>query len=183
MSYDFSSFIAELETVRTWLQHEMQSIRTGRATPSLLDSVSFESYGSKTHIQHVASISVEDARTLRISPYDINQVKDIEKAIAIANLGVGVVSDGKTLRISFPELTSEVRGTLIKTAKQKLEEARTRVKRFRDDTQKDIDAQQKDGSMSEDDKFRAKDEMQKHVESVHKVFEDVFAKKESELTI
>lgn len=183
MAYNFSTFKTELEEVRTWLQQELQGIRTGRATPTLLDSVGFEAYGVRTHIQHAATIGVEDARTLRVSPYDIGQVKEIEKAIAQANLGVGVQSDGKTLRVSFPELTSDVRATLIKTAKQKLEEARTRVKRSRDDTQKDIDAQEKEGAMSEDEKFKAKEDMQKLVDESNKALEALFDKKETELTV
>lgn len=182
MTYDFSPFKNELESVRAWLAQELMGIRTGRATPSLLDSVAFEAYGARTQLQHAASIGVEDPRTLRVSPYDIGQVKDIEKAIAVANLGVGVQSDGKTLRISFPELTSEVRATLLKTVKQKVEEARTRVKRAREDVQDDINTQEKDGAMSEDEKFRAKEEMQKYVEDMHKTFEEMLEKKEKELT-
>lgn len=182
MTYDFSPFKNELESVRTWLAQELMGIRTGRATPSLLDSVAFEAYGARTQLQHAASIGVEDPRTLRVSPYDIGQVKDIEKAIAVANLGVGVQSDGKTLRISFPELTSEVRTALLRTVKQKVEEARTRVKRAREDVQDDINTQEKDGAMSEDEKFRAKEEMQTFVEDVHKKFEEMLEKKEKELT-
>ena len=182
MTYDFSLFKNELESVRAWLQQELLGIRTGRATPTLLDSVAFEAYGARTQIQHAASIGVEDARTLRVSPYDSGQVKDIEKAITQANLGVGVQSDGKTLRISFPELTSEVRTTLLKTVKQKVEEARTRVKRAREEVQDAINAQEKEGGMSEDDKFRAKDEMQKLVEDANKKLDELFDKKEKELT-
>lgn len=182
MTYNFTTFKSDLIAVEEWLRQELQSIRTGRATPALLDSVAFEAYGARTQLQHAASIGIEDARTLRVQPYDAGQVKDIEKAITQANLGVGVVSDGKSIRISFPELTSEVRTTLLKTAKQKLEEARTRVKRSRDDTQKDIDAQQKDGAMSEDEKFKAKEDMQKLVEDTNKKLEELLDKKEKELT-
>src|SRR3989344_7573292 len=98
MAYNFQPLKAAIATVEDWLKKEFQGIRTGRASPSLLDGVQVEAYGSRMPINQVGGISVEDARTLRISPWDMSQVKSIEKAIVDANLGVGVGSDDKGVR-------------------------------------------------------------------------------------
>lgn len=179
--YDFKTLTSELAQVQEWLRKEYQSLRTGRATPALLDGISVESYGARVPLNQVANIGTEDARTLRISPWDASQVKSIEKAITDANLGVGVSSDEKGIRATFPELTSERRETLIKLAKDKLEDARQSIRAHREDVWNDIQAQEKAGDMSEDEKFRFKDELQKHIDEANKALEAVFTSKETEI--
>lgn len=182
MPYDFSSLQTKLEDTKEWLHKEYQGLRTGRATPTLLDVVQVEAYGSRTPLKQVANVSVEDARTIRVSPYDASLTKEIEKAIASVDLGVGVSVADTSVRVSFPELTSERREEIIKVAKHKLEEARTAVRGARDESWTDIQAKEKESDISEDDKFRLKDELQKHIDDANKELEAIFNKKEEEIS-
>jgi ribosome recycling factor len=171
----------KLKEVVEWLQKEYASIRTGQATPALLDGVKVESYGSMMPINQVASVGVEDARTLRVSPWDASMVAVIEKAIKEADLGVSVATDSSGLRVIFPELTSERREQLFKLAKSKLEDARITVRSVRDEANKDIDKAFKAGDMGEDEKFSGKDKIQSEVDQTNKKLEEIFSTKEAEL--
>lgn len=164
-----------------WLDKEFSTIRTGQATPTLLDSIRVESYGAMLPLNQVGSVGIEDARTLRISPWDASQVKAVEKAIVDADLGLSVVTDSSGVRVIFPELTGERRQQLVKLAKSKLEDARVSVKAVRDDIMKTIDAAEKAGDMSQDDKFAAKEEAQKLVDAANRALEARFAEKEAEI--
>ncbi len=180
--YNFSPFKEKIKNLETWLATELSQIRTGRATPALLDNVKVESYGSMVPINQVAGITTEDPRTLRVSPWDSSISKEIEKAIAVANLGVSVALDDKGVRVSFPELTAERRTMLNKLVKEKLESARTTLRGERDKVSKDIEAKEKQGGMGEDDKFRLKADMQKIVDEANKKFDEVAARKEKEIS-
>ena len=181
MQYNFSNFKTRVSEVETWLQTEFASIHTGRVTPALLDKVMIDSYGAKTPIQHVASISVEDARTLRVVPWDKKNVKEIEKAIGNAKLGVNPSADDQGVRVSFPELTSENRQMLIKLARAKMEDARVTLKKEREEVWNDIQKKERDGEIPEDDKFRFKDELQKLVDNAHERLESMVERKEKEI--
>ncbi|MCA9367375.1 ribosome recycling factor [Candidatus Kaiserbacteria bacterium] len=176
-----SETTTKLKAIETWLTGEFAGIRSGQASPAILDSIKIESYGALLPIQQVGSVSIEDARTLRIAPWDTTQVKAIETAISEANLGVSVATDSSGLRVIFPELTSERRDQLLKLAKQRLEDARIRVRHVRDDEMKSLDRAEKDGDISEDEKFTEKDKVQKVVDSTNTALEALFAKKETEL--
>jgi ribosome recycling factor len=165
-----------------WLDKEFSTIRTGQATPTLLDGVRVESYGAMLPLNQVGSVGIEDARTLRISPWDASQVKAVEKAITDANLGLSVVTDSSGVRVIFPELTGERRQQLVKLAKSKLEDARVSVKAVRDDVMKAIDAAEKSGEMSQDDKFTQKEEAQKIVDATNRALEARFSEKEAEIS-
>lgn len=182
MSYDFKPFEKRIKEIEERLGRELASVRTGRATPAVLDSVQVESYGTRMGLAQVATITVEDARTLRVTPWDANNAKEIEKAITNSNLGLSVGSDEKGVRVFFPELTSERRGMLLKLAKEKVEEARVALRLAREEVWNDIQKKEKDGSMGEDDKFRGKDEMQKRVDAANKSFDAAFERKEKEIT-
>lgn len=164
-----------------WLEKEFASIRTGRATPMLLDLVQVESYGTRVPIQQVGSISVEDARTLRISVWDQSVIKAVEKAITEADLGISLVTDGSGIRAIFPELTSERRVQLMKIAKAKLEEARVSLRGMRDEEIKKIDSMQKSAEISEDQKFTAKEELQKKVDFFNNSLGNLLELKEKEI--
>lgn len=181
MAYDFSSLKKRTGEVVQWLKDEYTGIRTGRATPTLLDRVLVEAYGGKLPVSQVGSISVEDARTLRVSPWDATLVKAIEKAIITADLGLSVATDEKGCRVSFPELTSERRGMLVKLLKEKLEEGRVSLRKSRDEVWNDIQKKEKEGTMSEDEKFRYKDEMQKIIDGAGNNLEETAARKEKEI--
>jgi len=181
MPYDFKALDTKLVGAKDWLSREYQGLRTGRATPAILDSISVQAYGSMMPLKQVATIGVEDARSLRVQAFDPSIIKDIERAITAADLGVGTGSDAAGVRVTFPELTGERREQLIKLAKGKLEDARTTVRVARDDAWKDIQEKEKEGGMSEDDKFRLKEEMQKKIDAMNAELEKLFDRKETEM--
>ncbi len=177
-----NDFESKLQAVVTWLTGEFSGIRTGQATPALLDGVKVESYGSAMSLNQVSSIGIEDARTLRISPWDQSLVKAIETAIRDADFGVSVVADSSGVRVIFPELTGERRTQLQKLAKSKLEDARVRVRGVRDEMMKSIDKEEKEGGMGEDEKFAKKEAVQKRVDATNATLESQYLKKEEEIT-
>ncbi len=181
MTYDFKPLEQKLADAKEWLAREYRGLRTGRATPAVLDSVTVSAYGSVMPLKQVGNISIEDARSLRISPWDAGLVKDIERGIVAANLGLGTATDSAGIRVTFPELTGERRAQLIKVAKGKLEEARTAVRVARDESWKHIQDAEKEGGMSEDDKFRLKDELQKKIDATNSELEAAFDSKEEEM--
>lgn len=181
MAYNVKDLVTRGEGIVQWLEKEFASIRTGRATPMLLDLIQVESYGTRVPIQQVGSISVEDARTLRVSVWDQSVIKDVEKAITEADLGISLVTDGTGLRAIFPELTSERRVQLMKIAKAKLEEARVSLRGARDEEIKKIDSLQKSAEISEDQKFTAKEELQKKVDFFNNALGNFLERKEKEI--
>lgn len=179
--YSFTTLEQKLASAHEWLTREYKTLRTGRASPSILDSVHVSAYGASMPLNQVASIGVEDTRTIRISPFDSSLTKEIEKGITEAKLGLGTAVDQSTIRVSFPELTGERRAEFVKIAKGKLEEARTTVRVARDECWKDIQEKEKEGGMSEDDKFRLKEEMQKKIDAQNEALEALFDRKEKEM--
>lgn len=179
--YDFKKLQGDIQNVIEHYKTELLGIRTGRAAPALLDSVKVDSYGTLVPLNQVGSVTIEDARTLRISPWERDAVNQIRQAISDANLGVSVSSDDKGVRVSFPELTSDRRAQLIKLTNSKLEEARIALRRHREDTWSDIQKIEKAGDMSEDDKFRSKEEMEKFIKEGNATLEGLAEKKEVEL--
>jgi len=175
MQYNFSNFKNELKKVEEFLAKEYNQLNIGRASPMILDGVSVESYGSYVPLKNVASVSIEDPKTLRIAPWDKNQIKDIERAIVAANLGLSVATDDSGIRVIFPQLTTETRQKLVKVLKEKLEESRITVRRERENVLKEID------ELTEDEKFRAKDELQKIIDEANNQLEAIFEKKEKEV--
>ncbi len=180
--YNFSKLNERAKENLEWLGKELSSLGSGRAAPAALDGVLVESYGSKMPIKHLATIALEDARTLRITPFDAAITKDIEKAITLADLGLSVSVDDSGVRVHFPELTSERRGTLMKVAKEKLEAARINVRKIRDEILRDIEQKEKEGGMGEDERFRLKKELDKLTEGENKKLQEAFLRKEREIT-
>jgi ribosome recycling factor len=182
MAYDFKPFEGRIKEITERLTKELGNVRTGRAAPAILDGIHIESYGTRVPLNNVANISTEDARTLRIAPWDMSQAKEIEKAIMVANLGVSVGADERGVRVFFPELTGERRVALIKLAKERVEEMRIALRAARDEVWNDIQKQEKDGVLSEDEKFRSKEEMQKRVDAANAAFDAALERKEKEIT-
>ena len=181
MPYDFTKFDGKVTGAKDWLAKEFRNVRTGRANPAILDSVQVSAYGSMVPLKQVAQIAVEDARSIKVQPYDPSTLKDIERAISAADLGVGTSSDATGVRVTFPDLTGERRQELIKMAKGKLEEARATVRVARDEAWKEIQTREKEGTLTEDDKYSLKDELQKRVDKANGDLESAFDKKESEM--
>jgi len=165
MAYNFAAFDTRCKEIEEHLKGEFLSLRTGRASLSLLDKVRVEAYGALNSIEHVAGITLQDARTLYINPWDNSLIGAIEKGIASANLGVSTAPDSAGIRVIFPELTGDRRTLLMKVVGQKLEESRITLRAEREKVWGAIQSAEKEGSISEDDKFRAKDELQKRVDA------------------
>lgn len=180
MAYDFKGLAQQIKETEEWLGREMSGVRTGRATPTLLDGIKPEAYGTRTALRELANISVEDARTLRVIPYDPSIVKVIEKGITDADLGVGVSTDDQGLRVTFPELTAERRTQLVKIAGQKTEDARTTLRGHRAEAMKEIDALEKEG-MQKDQAKRDRDEVQKLIDAGNEALAATLKKKETEI--
>jgi ribosome recycling factor len=181
MQHNFSQFKTELKKVEEFLSKEYSQLNIGRASPMILDGVTVEAYGSYGPLKNVASISIEDPKTLLVSPWDKSQIKAIEKAIVVADLGLSVATGDSGIRVIFPQLTGETRQKLVKVLKEKLEEARISVRKVRQDEMDTIQNMQKEGAMTEDELKRGKDEIQKHVDETNKNLEALFTKKEQEV--
>ncbi len=181
MAYDFSRLKTSIKETEEWLSRELSGVRTGRATPTLLDLVKPEAYGTRTSLKELANVSVEDARTLRVIPWDKSLTKAIEKGITDADLGVGVSVDDQGLRVSFPELTSERRTQLSKIAGDKTEQAKVTLRSHRTDALKALETAEKAGGIGEDEVKRLKGEIQKLIDEGNASLLKVLDKKETEI--
>ncbi len=179
MAYDFQKLKADIKETEEWLNRELSGVRTGRATPTLLDNVKPEIYGARSPITNVASVTIEDAKTLRIVPWDKTVVKAIEKAITDADLGVSVATDDMGLRVIFPELTQERRQQIAKIAGEKAEHAKVTLRGHRNDAIKELE---KEESMGKDEIFRLKEELQKLIDAGNASLEAIAKKKQDEIT-
>ncbi|MBI4118463.1 MAG: ribosome recycling factor [Parcubacteria group bacterium] len=182
MAYDFSKLKSDVKKTEEWLARELSTIRTGRATSAILDSVRIESFGTKVPINHVAGVSTEDARTIRVTPWDKGQIGDIRKGIEDANLGLSLAADDQGLRVIFPDLTVERREALKRLVNTKLEEARVTLRGHRDEAWGDIQEKEKVKAISKDVKFRLKEEMEKVVKDGNEALEAMVEKKEKEIS-
>ncbi|MEK7128538.1 MAG: ribosome recycling factor [Patescibacteria group bacterium] len=181
MMYNFSIFKAEIKKVGDFLSKEYSQLNIGRASPMVLDGVTVEAYGSRVPLKNTASVSIEDPKTLRINPFDKSQIKEIEKAIAAANLGLSIAVDDMGIRVIFPQLTTESRQSLVKVLKEKLEEQRITIRREREWIWDDIQKKEKEGKLTEDEKFKAKEELQKIIDEANRNLEASFEKKQKEV--
>ncbi len=181
MQYNFSNFKIELKKIEEFLSKEYGQLNIGRASPMVLDGIMVESYGLPISLKNMASVSIEDPKTLRIAPWDKNQIKDIEKAIFGSNLGLSIATDDLGIRVIFPQLTTESRQTLVKLLKEKLEESKITVRKERERIWDEIQKLEKEGKMTEDQKFRAKEELQKIIDQINRNLEISFEKKEKEV--
>lgn len=181
MQYDFTEFESQIAEITDRFTSALKKVRTGRATPSILDGIQASSYGVMAPLVQMASVGVEDARTLKVTPFDPSALKDIEKAITDANLGLGIIADDAGLRLTFPELTGERRQELVKMAKKELEAAKVALRQVRDETWKDIQRQESEGQMSQDEKFANKELMEEKFRKASEELESVFKSKEQDI--
>ena len=163
------------------LQQAFAKIRTGRANPSLLDTVMLDYYGSPTPLSQVASISVEDARTLAVSPWEKPLIPEIEKAILKSDIGITPISTGDVIRVPLPPLTEENRRDLAKQAKNETENARIAIRNIRRDAIADIRDLVKEKEASEDEARRAEDRIQGVTDARVAEADKALASKESDL--
>ena len=163
------------------LDKEFAAIRAGRANPAVLDKVAVDYYGVPTPINQMAAISVPEARTLVIQPWDLSTLKSIEKAILASDLGFNPNNDGKVLRIVFPPLTEERRRDLAKDIRKYGEESKVAVRSIRRDLMEKLKAMKKDGELTEDDQKKAENDIQELTDKHVKKIDEMCAKKEKEL--
>ena len=177
--YDFSSLKEDREAAEIWLKGEYVQLQVGRITVAALDPVKVDAYGAKTPISQVASISVEDPKTLLVSPWDSSLLKDVETALreGLQNFSISVHETG--VRVHAPDVIGEQREQLKKVVKEKLEEARKSLRISRDNFVKKM----KKEEVSEDEKHRALEEMQEIIEEGNKAFANVAEKKIEELSV
>ncbi len=166
------------------LQREYRLIRTGRATPALVENLKVTAYGSEMQLKQLATISVPEARQLVVKPFDPSTLKDIEKALLASDLGVTPQNDGKLIRLSFPPLTEDRRKKLAQDVKGKGEEAKVVLRNVRRDAMKGLEDLQKGKEITEDDLAALKDDLQDLVkEHEKKVDEEVTSKSEEIMEI
>src|SRR5689334_25251967 len=155
------------------LGRDLQSVRTGRATPTLLDRIQVDYYGSPTPINGVANISVPDPHMVLVQPWDRSMLSPIEKAIQKSDLGINPTNDGQVIRLVLPQLTQDRRKELVKQVHHRAGEGRVAVRSCRRDALDDLRKAEKDGGISEEDGRRAQDRRQKRTDQVVRRFEDV----------
>jgi len=158
------------------LQHELAKIRTGRAHPSLLEHIMVKYYGSEVPLNQTANISVLDSRTLSITAWDKNAIKDIEKAIMNSDLGLNPMTAGEVIRVPLPPLTEERRKELIKVVRSEAEKSRVAIRNIRRDVNHHLKEMVKEKEISEDDERKAEERVQKgtdsHIADVEKMLEE-----------
>jgi ribosome recycling factor len=163
------------------LEEDLAGIRTGRATPALIEKLPVEYYGTLTPLMQLASISVPDARSLLIKPFDKSTMKGIERAIITSNLGLTPNNDGNSIRLNLPPLTEERRRDLAKIVSQRVEEAKIAVRNIRRDIIKDLREFEKEKLISEDDLKKGEEELQKLTDRMVSEIDQVGDKKEKEI--
>ena len=163
------------------LKDELAGVRTGRATPALLQRVVVDYYGTPVPIQQLASFSVPEPRTLVISPFDRNAIASMEKAIMSSDLGITPGNDGTVIRLSFPPLTEERRKELIKLVHHRGEEGRVAVRNIRRHSKEELEKLEREGGISEDDLVRSEKELQKLTDKHISDIDEVVAHKDAEL--
>lgn len=163
------------------VEHEFHTLRTGRASTALLDSVHVEAYGSKMPLKQLATISTPDAKTILIQPFDKGQMKAIEHSILEANLGMNPTNDGKAIRLIIPPLTEERRKELVKVAKKMAEDGRVAVRNIRRHSNDEVKKTEKSHETTEDDRERANQKVQELTDKYIKEVDELLARKEKEV--
>lgn len=173
---------SEFDSAIEFLKKDISSLRTGRATPALVEDIIVEAYGSHQPVKALASISVADAKTLNIEPWDKSLMQAVEIGIRNSSLGISPVNDGKLIRLPLPTLTTERRAELIKVLHQKLEGAKIALRKIREDVRSVIDIAEKDKDISEDEKFNLQEELEKMVKDYNEKVKLIGEEKEKEIT-
>lgn len=185
MAYDVDTILDELEEnmmkTEDSLTTSFSAIRTGKASPSLVENITFEYYGTQTRIRDAAGITTPEARLLVIQPWDASAVKAIEKALLSSNIGITPMSDGKTLKLPIPELSQERRAALSKQAKASAEDAKVALRNIRRDANDAVKKFEKDGDLTEDERKKMLDDIQKITDTYIGKVDAMFAAKDKEL--
>lgn len=163
------------------VSREFSEIRTGRASPTLVEGLHIDYYGTPTLLKQLASISTQDAHLIVIQPWDITAIPEIEKAVMKSNLGITPSNDGKLVRLPVPPLSKERRQELAKFVHKMAEEGRVSLRTIRRDAKETLEKLEKDKAIAEDDKFRGIDELQKLVDKYISKIDEILKNKEKEI--
>lgn len=163
------------------LKEELGALRTGRAHPALVEKVMVDAYGTMTPLKGVGSVTIPDAKTIAIEPWDANLVKNVEKALSDAQLGMNPTVQGKVIRLVMPPMTEERRKELVKIVKEKAEEARKSVRSVREKVREKVGEMEKSKQLTEDDRFKAQDELDKMTKEFSSLIEKTIEEKEKEI--
>ena len=171
----------KMEKTLQFLQQELSGIRTGKAHPSLVDTITVDYYGTPTRLRDISNISTPEPRLIVINPFDPSSLGLIEKAITAANIGITPMNDGRLIRLPIPELSEERRKEMAKIASRTTEEQRIAIRNIRRDANDQIKSLQKNGDITEDDRDSALEEVQKLTNEHIKKMDDMLAAKEKEI--
>jgi len=171
---DFNKALAVLE-------EELKTLRVGRANPLMVENILVEVYGTKTPLKQIASIAVPESRTILIQPWDKSIIKDIEKAITIANIGINPTNEGQQIRLTIPPLTEESRKELTKSVGEKSEKTRIIIRQIRDKVKEEIIKKEKNNEITEDDKYDLQKKLDEFVRDYNEKVKDLAERKEKEI--
>jgi ribosome recycling factor len=160
---------------------ELATVRTGRASPHLLDRISVDYYGSQTPLKQLANVAASDARLLTVTPFDKGSIGEIEKAIQESDVGLTPSNDGNVIRLQIPELTEERRRDMVKVVHGVAEEGRVAIRNIRRDTMQDLRELKKEGEAGEDDERRAETALQKQTDEAIAEIDEILKGKEEEI--
>jgi ribosome recycling factor len=172
----------ELDKVIVFLERELTKIRTGRATPALVEDAIVDCFGQKFSLKQLAAISIPESKQILIQPWDKSYIEGIVAALSKTGVGANPVVDKDVIRINLPPLSEEYRSNLTKVISEKQEEARRTVRRWREEAWEEIQEKEKAGEIREDDKFKGKDELQDLIDGYNKKIEDIGEKKKKEVS-
>ena len=172
---------ATMEKGVEYMIHEFAAVRTGKASPAIVENIDVEAYGASMKLKQLALITTPEPRLLVIQPFDASTTKDIEKAIKESKVGINPIVDGKIIRLPIPALSEDRRKDLVKSIKQMAEEARVRVRSARRESLDAIKKAEKDGKVSEDNRETFEKEIQKLTDGFVKKIDDAFASKEADI--
>lgn len=178
---DLADLKRRMEGAYSSLQHDFSGLRTGRASATMLDSVSVDAYGSKMPLKQLANVNVPEPRLLTVQVWDASMCAPIEKAIRDSDLGLNPATEGQVIRVPVPELSEDRRKDLVKVAGKYAENARISVRNVRRDGMEEVKKEEKDGAISEDDMHRISDEIQKLTDVVVKQIDEQLADKEKDI--
>lgn len=176
-----SQYKEQMNKTLEHLKQDISSLRTGRATPAIVEDIMIEAYGMKQPLKALASISVLDAKTLAIEPWDKSIVQAVDTGLRMSDLGINPVNDGKMIRLPLPELSQERRQELIKVLHAKLENARIALRKIREEARDEVDASEEEGAISEDQKYKFHEEVEKMVKETNEMIKQIGEEKEKEI--
>ena len=178
---DYTNLEEKMEKTISVYSEKLAEVRAGRANPAILNKIRIDYYGTPTPINQVAGISVPEARLIVIQPWDMSILKEIERAIIAADIGINPNNDGKVIRLAFPELTEERRKELVKDIKKIAEETKVAIRSVRRDGIEMAKAEQKDGNITEDDLKKTEDDIQKLTDKYVNKIDEILENKEKDI--